>query len=76
MFSTIFTSIGDAATGIVTVLGSILQSITSWFWVVDPTTNVGELTFIGNLSVIALVGGLVFFGIRWVRSLISMKRAM
>ena len=76
MLATIFTTIGDAASGLVTVLGDVLTAVTSWFW--DPTLNSGDggLTFIGILSVIALVGSITFFAIRFIRGLISMRRAM
>lgn len=76
MITTIFETIMGAAEGLVETIGSVLNAVVSWFW--DGTLNDGEggLTFIGTLSVIALVATIVYFGIRFVRGLISMKRAM
>lgn len=76
MLQAIFTTIGDAASGLVEVLGNVLQAVTNWFWDASLNEGAGGLTFIGILSVIALVGSITFFAIRFVRGLISMRRVM
>lgn len=68
---TIITAIGTAATAFGSVLGSVVTSAAALFYTPGVEGAAGELTFVGQLLVIAVGAGLVFWGVRLIRSLIQ-----
>lgn len=72
MIADIFQTIGDAVTAFATALSNAVSSVTSMFYTSGEN---GGLTVLGTLALIAVGVGLVYWGFRLIRGLISQRRA-
>ena len=75
MVSSIFGTIGDVITALITNLTSALNGITALFWVEGTGETAGHLTILGTLAVIAVGAGIVWFVFNLIRGLIQNSAA-
>lgn len=75
MITTIFTGIGDGATGFVGMLKNILMSIIDLFGTTSPETGAFTLNVLGVLTLCVAGVGFGYMGIRWITRLITLRRA-
>ena len=76
MVSTFFEYISSVITAFVATLGDAVSGVSALFVTTDSTTHaINGLTFLGELSLIAVGVGLVYFVWRLIASLIRQRKA-
>lgn len=76
ILSTVFSALGDIVTGVIGLIVDVFTGVVP-LWYTAPTgaETSGQLTVLGAFSLIAFVVGLVWLGIRFIGSMISLKSA-
>lgn len=75
MVSTIFEYIGTVVTSFVGLLGDAVTGVSALFVTTSEGGAITGLTFLGELSLIAVGVGLVYFVWKLINSLIRQRRA-
>lgn len=76
ILTTVFSALGTIVTGVIGLIVDVFTGVVP-LWYTAPTGNEtsGQLTVLGAFSLIAFVVGLVWLGIKFIGSMISLKSA-
>lgn len=76
ILSTVFSALGTIVTGVIDLIVDVFTGVVPlWYTAPTGTETTGSLTVLGAFSLIAFVVGLVWLGIRFIGSMISLKSA-
>lgn len=76
VLSTVFSALGTIVTGVIGLITDVFTGVVPlWYQAPTGTETTGSLTVLGAFSLIAFAAGLVWLGIKFIGSMISLKSA-